>query len=637
MKYLSALLFILLVVSTEILPGQYYDTGQDPASLKWLQIKTSHFNIIYPEKYGSGGELYARSLEDAYSKLLAIFPERKFRIPVIIHNYTIQSNGYVAWAPKRMELYPSPEQNSIPLSPEKQLAIHELAHVFQMSSLHQGFTKILSVCLGEQISGIVAALLPAWFLEGDAVFAESALSESGRGRSPAFQKQLKALALEKDGLYKYDKILNGSYRDYVPDHYRFGYQMVTWALIKYKPDIWNNVLNYTAQSPVTGNPVNMSLRMSSGLTKKKLYRETFDTLTKIWTKELSTNGSAPYSAVNPVKKDTYTNYYSPVATGTDSIVAIRTSLSSPPAIVLIVPSKGKEKKMLTAGQIYPFDLSYGHGKILWVETESDPRWENRSYSVIRLLDISNGRVKRLTHKTRYLSVTISPDGKTIAAAENSAENINRLVTIDAATGAITGSVPSPDNVSMQRPRWAADGKKIVMIFLNNEGEGIMTYSPGKRKWEILSAAGRDDLQSAVLRNDSLWFVSSHSGTDNVYLKTHDGKVTRITHSRFGCSDLSQTGNKLIFSDYTSSGNDICLVSDIESNGSNNDKTFSESLLINRLAVNQDQKSDTCKKSTQLSPIKNGSIFSISTAGCPFMPILPGSNPIRHQFGQVLQQ
>ena len=83
--------------------------------------------------------------------------------------------------------------------------------------------------MGNSSTGVVASLVPLWFLEGDAVFAESALTESGRGRSPSFQKELKAISVEKDKIYKYDKIVNGSFRDYIPDHYQSGYQMVTWA------------------------------------------------------------------------------------------------------------------------------------------------------------------------------------------------------------------------------------------------------------------------------------------------------------------------------------------------------------------------------------------------------------------------
>src|ERR1035437_6781792 len=130
MKHSLLFLYTVLLFSVQTVSAQYYETGQDPASLKWKQIKTGRFTVIYPENYGPGGIMYAKSLEESYSKLLSLFPEKKFKIPVVIHNFTIQSNGYVAWAPKRIELYPTPDQNSIPLAAETQLTVHELSVVF---------------------------------------------------------------------------------------------------------------------------------------------------------------------------------------------------------------------------------------------------------------------------------------------------------------------------------------------------------------------------------------------------------------------------------------------------------------------------------------------------------------------------
>ncbi|TFG41232.1 MAG: hypothetical protein E4H43_04620 [Bacteroidia bacterium] len=181
MKYLRVYFFIYSFLLSGITSAQYYNTGQDPATLKWMQIKTGRFRVLYPQSYGEAGINFARSLDNAWSKLATLYPEKKFRIPVIIHNYTIESNGYVAWAPKRMEIYPTPEQNSIPLDPNTQLTIHELTHVFQMESLNKGFSKAISYVAGQQFTGIVSSLLPLWFLEGDAVFSESVLTGSGRG------------------------------------------------------------------------------------------------------------------------------------------------------------------------------------------------------------------------------------------------------------------------------------------------------------------------------------------------------------------------------------------------------------------------------------------------------------------------
>ncbi len=584
MKYPVILLFTPLLLLAQVTFAQYYDTGQDPASLKWMQIKTGRFTVIYPESYTSGGIAFAHSLDEAYSKLTSLYPEKKFKIPVVIHNFTTQSNGYVVWAPSRMEIYPTPEQNTIPLSPERQLAVHELTHVLQMESLNSGFSKAMTLAFGEQFTGILALFLPPWFLEGDAVYAESVLTESGRGRSPSFQKQLKAISVEQGRMYKYDKIANGSYRDYVPDNYQSGFQIVTWSMAKYDPQIWNKALSYTAREPFTLDPVNISLSRSAGLTKKKLFEETFDTLKTIWTKDISENNARLYETLNPSKNGKYINYCTPVFAGTDSIIAIKTSLTASPELVLISPSQKSEKRIHTPGQIFPWLISYARGKIVWVETQYDPRWQNRNYSVIKLMNLHNNTITKLSRKSRYLSASISPDGRKIAAVENTIRNINNFVLIDAETGSVLQSVPTPGNAYFQRPQWAEGGDKVTVIFLTEEGEGIMSYNYINRQWETLVEAGRDDLQSTFLRNDSLFFISSLSGTDNIYLRTSDNKVTGLTRSKFGTIDLCLNGNQVFFSDYSSLGNNICITFLDKASGNSGEKIVSSSFLINRINI-----------------------------------------------------
>ncbi|MCJ7448080.1 MAG: hypothetical protein MUO72_10320 [Bacteroidales bacterium] len=571
--------FLLFTLTTS---AQYYDTGQDPARLKWLQIKTGRFTVIYPEKYGAGGIDFARSLDEAYSKLTLFYPEKKIKIPVVIHNFTTQSNGYVVWAPKRMEIYPTPEQNTVPLDPNRQLAIHELTHVLQMESLSSGFSKVLSIAFGEQFPGVVAGLLlPLWYLEGDAVFTESVLTESGRGRTPEFQKQLKAIVVEKNKIYKYDKMINGSFRDFTPDHYKFGYQMIAWSLTKKDPRLWNKVLSFTANEPFTINPVNISLTENAGTTKRKLFDETFDTLRTLWQQDVIRSNALTYEPVNPPKRDRHVDYYSPVFTGSGTIAAIKTSLSDPPSFVLINPSEKSEKKIHNPGLMKPWLLSCAKGKLVWVETTTDPRWDNRNYSVIKLLDLASGRTRQITFRSRYLSASLSPDGKIIAASENSAENRNNLVLINSNDGNVIRSVPVPDNSYLQRPQWSEDGKKITFISLTAEGEGILSYSLANQKWEILFEACRDDLQSTFLRNDSLFFISSYSGTDNIYVLTAGNKISEITNSRFGANDLCISGGKVIFSDYSSSGNNICITTIKNADDIPKAPVSSSSFLINR--------------------------------------------------------
>ncbi len=581
MRLRQVLIFLVLICLSYIAAAQYYDTGQDPASLKWMQIKTGRFTVIYPEKYGAGGIEYAKNLEKAYSKLVLLFPEKKFTIPVVIHNYTVQSNGYVSWAPKRIELYPTPEQNTIPLSEQEQLSVHELTHVFQLSSLNQGFSKYMSYLLGEQFTGVVASLLPEWFLEGDAVFAESVLTPSGRGRTPSFQKPLKALIVDIRKPYKYDKILNGSYKDYVPDYYQSGYQMVTLALTN-DIHIWNKVLNFTAEQPFTINPVNISLSRNIGLRKKTLWYQTYDTLKDLWSKEITENKPALYSPVNPDKHGKFINYYSPVFISDDSIIAIKTSLSYPASFVLINSKLKTEKRIHIPGQIYPWFITFGNGKLVWVETVPDPRWENREYSVIKMMNIKSRKTSTISRKSRYLAASISPDGHEIAAAENTIGNINNLVLINAVSGELKESVPVPGNVSLQHPQWTSGSKKLTFVFLSEAGEGIISYNTQNHEWKTLLQPGRNDLQSAFLRNDSLFFVSSSSGTDNIYIQTPDKRIISLTNSRFGVVDAISGGSKVYFGNYSFMGNEISTTTIGEAKGTGNNSV--SSFLINKFNI-----------------------------------------------------
>jgi hypothetical protein len=95
-----------------------------------------------------------------------------------------------------------------------------------MDMLNKGFTRGLSWLFGEQATAIVSGLfVPMWFMEGDAVCTETAISHSGRGRIPSFEMEIRSQMLQK-GMFSYDKAVFGSYRDFIPDQYVLGYQIV---------------------------------------------------------------------------------------------------------------------------------------------------------------------------------------------------------------------------------------------------------------------------------------------------------------------------------------------------------------------------------------------------------------------------
>ncbi|HWR74146.1 MAG TPA: hypothetical protein VN276_00815, partial [Bacteroidales bacterium] len=336
---IKRLLLLLLCLIPVVRAGaQYYDTGQDPASLRWQQIQTPHFRVIFPDNFGAEAQKYARLLEESYGELSVLYPLAKTHMPVIIHNYSMESNGYVSWAPRRMELFPLPGQDNLPMDPAKQLAVHETAHVLQLSSLNRtGFGKALWYILGEQAVGLSALEIPQWAFEGDAVYAETVTGLSGRGRSNVFTQGARALVASPDGIYRYDKMLSGSYRDFTPDHYVFGYLMMN-SLRSTDEDAWSNAFRKVS-SGYPFNPVNYSLKRETGLTKKKLYDSTFYYLGEMWND--STVPAYPvYPAINLREKKNHVSHYMPQRIDSNRIVSLKTSLDRPSCFVITNESDG---------------------------------------------------------------------------------------------------------------------------------------------------------------------------------------------------------------------------------------------------------------------------------------------------------
>jgi hypothetical protein len=262
------ILFLNFLINATIL-GQFYSTGQAPFSVKWQVINTDQFQIIYPDGFYNKANKVANLLTYYYHRISYDFPIKPKKISLLLNNQSVLSNGYVAWAPRRMEWITTPPQESYPQDWLEQLTIHEFRHVVQMTNLEQGLTRILKLAFGEAATGAVAAYLPFWLLEGDAVMFETIFSESGRGRQPQFDMELRTIEKERSKRFTYDQSYLGSYKYFIPDYYKYGYQMVTFGNLKYASKIWNSSLAFVGKHPYLGAPFNIGLRKAAGKSKEK--------------------------------------------------------------------------------------------------------------------------------------------------------------------------------------------------------------------------------------------------------------------------------------------------------------------------------------------------------------------------------
>jgi len=551
-------LFLLMFLYQPTAFSQFYETGQDPASVHWSQINTKNYQVIFDRKYEDKAQRIANILEYAYDYVNVTLKDQPKKISVILHNHSSVSNGMVAWAPKRVELYPTPGQDIYAQEWLEQLVIHELRHVVQTDKMNQGITEVLRIVFGQQATGAMMAMVPKWFLEGDAVATETALSHSGRGRIPDFEMELRALTLKRKKIYSFEKSVHGSYKDFVPDHYRYGYQLVAYGRNKYGPSLWDSTLDYTARHPYTVFPFFFGMHKYGNTGKNKLYHETFSFLKEKWQYQADSLSYTSFKQVNRRRNSDYISYRFPRYIN-DSLLVAEKYGPGQIKVFVTLDQNDREKRIHIPGYYAPAKLSAGHDQVVWAQSYNDARWEHRNYYVIKVYDLRTGKAYQITHKTRFFAPDLSPDGKKIVAVEETEDNRYALVILNSFNGVPEKKLTSPGNQMLLHPVWLDNNQEVAVIRLGEKGKSISVVNADDSTWTQVLASSYNNISELEASGNRLFFSGSYSGITNIYaLDLTTGERFQVTSSHFGAfsPEVSANGKELIYNDYSSQGYNI---------------------------------------------------------------------------------
>ena len=328
-------MLVLCGIATN-LQAQYFLTGQDPASVRWKQLRTERFQVIYPAEYAEIASNYLNLLTLAgphvYQPYASLEGQKRF--PVVLHNRTTTSNAVVGIAPMRADFFEMPSQDMYPQLWQKQLVLHEFRHAAQMNALRQGLTGALYYIFGEQgVAAVMGLWLPFWFIEGDAVYAETINSSSGRGRVPAFMYPMAAQVLDRK-IYKYDKAYFGSFRDFVPNHYTLGYLLVTKGIYDHGMRMWKETIDRVARRPYYLVPFTTSIKRQTGMYKVKFYNQALRSLRNEWWLHDDPGIDSAMNFLSPGCRF-FTNYLFPSEMEDGSLVAEQTGIDDINRFVMI--------------------------------------------------------------------------------------------------------------------------------------------------------------------------------------------------------------------------------------------------------------------------------------------------------------
>jgi hypothetical protein len=536
----------------------------NPPSVKWMQVNTEHFRVLFPRGFETQGQRVANTLEhirNAESKSLGSSPRL---LTVILQNQSSVSNGFVSILPRRSEFYTMPSQDYNFLGTNdwlNLLASHEFRHVVQYQHATRGFNRLFYYLFGATtMAGMAQVAAPQWFWEGDAVATETAFTRSGRGKIPNFSLVFKTNLLE-GRTFNYHKQYLRSYKHNIPDHYVLGYHMVSYLRKRTNdPEIWGKITARAWNVPFIPFTFSSSIKNKTGLTVNALYREMAADLKKSWQQQIDTLNLTSFDKL-PLERHGFTDFLYPHELENGDVVVMKTGIGN---IAQFVIANDKQQKVFTPGFINDSGMISVQGStIVWNEYGYDPRWQVRNYSLIKVYDLK--RKKRIIiggKKSRYTSAAMSLDETKIVATRTGTDYKTQIVVLSYPDGKILKEFSNPDNDFYAMPRWSDDGKKIVSLKTNAAGRSLVMidFSSGD-EIEVL-APGNENFGYPVMFQNFVFYNSPVSGIDNIYaVDINTYKRFQVTNSKYGAYNpsTSRDGNRIYYNDQTRDGLDIVTI------------------------------------------------------------------------------
>lgn len=506
MKYLRLVILIMVMLSwCDLASAQFYYTGRGSASTKWMQIKSKDYQLLYPSQYRPTALGLSSFMDKVVPHLSYGMPDRIIRTPLILRTESVYSNGYVTWAPKRDEMVTSPPLGGLSGGPTyavpwlKQLAVHEWRHVVQMSTMKRGLTKIATWLLGEGGVGLGLLTVSDWVLEGDATLAETQFSEFGRGLQPAFTLEYRGYASDgKLDFKRLDPWVSGSYKRNVPDIYKYGYQIITASETFIRPNLWSDILEYSARVPIIIAPDYFYLRRHYQTSVKKITQHTFDDLNKWWQPTFTPNNFSTLYFGKP--RDVYTWYDYPQQLSSSpslpslsmDIVALKHSFEFPGRFMALDTSNMTERRLFWMDGLSSRPLIDGR-MMYWSEYKRHPIWEQVSYSQLRARNLTTGKSRVVKRWGRDYFATPLSFGDRQVRQDRQMGRIVAMVSLDDQSNSYIAAYSTADSAAREGVGSPSKNRKSSKSSKSNGSSAL----PGSS--EPSEPSEPSDLVSEVLR------------------------------------------------------------------------------------------------------------------------------------------
>lgn len=540
--------------------------SNNPASLKWYQVNTTHFRVLYPEGFDVQAQRVANTLEHLHDAEASTMESDPRKISVLLQNQSSQSNGFVSMLPRRSEFYTMAPQDYNFVGTNDWLNLlssHEYRHIVQYQHATRGFNKLVYYLFGSPtFAGFSQVAAPPWFFEGDAVATETAFTPAGRGRIPNFALVFKTNLME-GRTFNYHKQHLRSYKNFIPDHYVLGYHMISYLRRKTKdPEIWGKITARSWDVPFIPFAFSNAIKHETGMYVTDLYNDMAANLKKEWQAEIDQLQLTPFEKINHRMGKAYTDYLYPQPQEDGSVLVMKKGIGDIEQFVTL--KDGQEKKVFTPGFVNDAGMLSAHSNIIvWNEYGYNPRWRVKNFSLVKLYDRHVNKVRIVGGRhDRLGSAALSPTGDKIVAIRSDNSYKNTVLIYEFFTGKAIQEFSDPDNSFYAMPRWSDDGRKIAMLKTTRQGKTISILDVASNTVEDIFPPSHENFGHPVLLDHYLFFNSPVSGIDNIYAYDLQAKKRyQVTSSKYGAYNpaISKDVSSMYYNEQSRDGLDVVKI------------------------------------------------------------------------------
>lgn len=545
--YISILTILILSINSYRSNSQIIDNDQAHSSIKWRQIDTENFRLIFPNTFENAAKKLAEQLPKIQRESRESLRVSPPKITLILQGNHLNQNGFVQLAPRKSEMFPVPSSTADNQEWLPNLALHELRHVAQFDKL----TGKIKAPFFEQLAFALYGLnLPAWYFEGDAVQVETIYSKGGRGRLPSWEMPIRANILSGKS-YDFNKYVLGSFKDNVPSYYTIGFFMNSYLTNHHGIASHEKIMADMRGKLLRPFNFRRAVKEVSGEQPAGIFDNTILELTKKWEQESPVSPDAPNIRTEDSRYPS--DYLLPQINGSQELYVLK---SSPRAVNEIkrLDSLGNETGVVKTGQqITPY-FHLRNNEIVWDEYRKHARFGKQTYNVINVYDTQTGRTRTLTKASRYYSPAFHPVRDEIVVVEVNPANISRLVMLDSKTGDILDSIAVPDGMHVQQPKYHISGERVIAIAVTGQGTNLVEFNLITKEHHFLLPWGNQQLERPFYYHDDIIFKAHNDGIDNIYLLNKITGQHKLTDAAFGAFNPSiGTNGLLLYNDYQYNG------------------------------------------------------------------------------------